>query len=238
MAGSLKPSEAKSGGLLDDADVVIKNARFVKYDWPKKDGTRGQLRLALALTVEPVMGGQEHIEYLSAGDLKFFTPTADGKGYDQVADKTALYKSCNAMQFLESLVAKGFPENRLTGDISVIERTKVHVQRIAAPKRKFQDGRQQKDDATILVVTKVIEVPGGAGASADPTDAAIGAVKSVLAANAGRIESAKLATEVFKALMTNPQRNDVLRVITPDFLAKHSGSAWLFDTQAGLVIAA
>ena len=36
MAGSLRPSEAKSGGLLDDADVTIKQARFVRYDYGGK----------------------------------------------------------------------------------------------------------------------------------------------------------------------------------------------------------
>ncbi len=237
MSGSLRPSDAKAGGLLDDADVLLKQARFVKYDFAGKSD-KPRLCLAIDMIDE---ASQPHTEYYSAGDLKFFVPTADGKGYDQVADKTALYKSSNAVLFLESLVKAGFPEGRLGQDITVIEGLRIHVTRIAQKQRKFQDGRTTKDDATVLLVSKLLSEVASAGAAAvaggtDVASKAIATVKAILAANSGRVETARLGTEVFKALMQDAQRNDVLKAITPEFLGA-AGRPWIYDGSAGLLIA-
>lgn len=232
MAGSLRPSEAKSGGLLDDADVTIKQARFVRYDY----GGKAE-KPALALAVEMVDAeNQAHIEYYSAGDLKFFIPTADGKGYDTVGEKTVLYKSCNTIQFLESLVKAGFPESKLGDDIGVIDGLKVHVSRVPQKKRTFQDGRKAKEDATILLVDKILGEVAAAPAAVDLTTKAIEAVQKALAANAGQLPAARVALEVFKVVGREPQGAEILKAVTPEFLSA-AGRPWLFDQAAGLLIA-
>jgi len=229
MGGSLRPTNAKSGGLLDDADVTLRQARFVKYDFAGKSDPK------LCLAIEMVDGDSlAHTEYYSAGDLKFFIPTPDAKGYEPVADKTALYRSCNAVQFLESLVKSGFPESRLDEDISVIEGLRVHVARQAQPKRKFQDGRAQKEDATVLVVTKLYSEVGKAASSDGIEGKAVATVLAILASKGGSVEAARLGTEVFKALMTDPQRNEVLKAVTPEFV-QAAGRPWI--VADGIVVA-
>ena len=101
----------------------------------------------------------------------------------------------------------------------------------------FKDGRTTKDDATELRVSKILSTITAAGSNGhDASDRAVKAVQAILAANGGRFESSKLGTEVFKSLMSDPQRNDVLKLVTPDFLAQ-AGRPWIFDAQAGLLIA-
>jgi hypothetical protein len=231
--GSIRPSEAKEGGLLDDADVTIVQARFANYDFNGKADTK------MVLAVEMKQDGEEksHVEYYSAGDPKFFVPLADGKGYDCVADKTALYKSCNAIAFLGSLVKAGYPESKLGSDPSVIDGLKVHVSRVAAKARKFKDGRSSKEDATILLVTKLNSAVAGGGqgvsapgvAAASPVeDKAVAAVSALLAANSGLLAVSRMGTEVFKALAGKPERNDVLKLVTPAWLAS-GDKPWTVD---------
>lgn len=226
MAGSLRPSDAKTGGLLDDANVTIRQARFVRFDF---GGKAEKPRLCLA--VEMIDGdGRAHTEYYSAGDMKFFVPTADGKGYDSVADKTALYRSCNAVVFIESIVAAGFPESKLGNDISVIEGLKVHVSRVAQKTRKFQDGRTSKDDATVLVVDAILSMPPTSTAAADIVGKAEATILAAILANHGPLPMGRVQTDVFKALMGDPQCGAVMRILTPEFLTT-PGRPWIVDAS-------
>lgn len=185
MAGalSLRPSTFSQGGLIDDVDVEISRARFVSYDFEGKSDTPKLCILGILKDND----GNEHPQYWSAGDLQYFVPSEDPKNADlngitcvAVGEKSALNGSTNAALFLNSLVQIGFPEDKLDeGDLRVLEGLKVHVNRVAQPKRNNlpQKPGQSNRDPMVLIATALIALPGetpkaGAKAAAKPSTTA------------------------------------------------------------------
>src|SRR5262249_25242973 len=157
-----------------------------------------------------------------AGSLRDFEPASDGKRYYPRRGKATFDASTSAALFLKSLLDAGFPENQLGDDVSVIEGATVRI--IPA-----LHGR-----TTVPEVEEEVSLPSGERIGI--AKLAQATIQKVLAANAGRMETAKLAAEVFKALMNDPNRNDVLRLVTPDFL-RAKGRPWIYDREAGLLTA-
>ena len=159
---SLRPSDFTTGGLIDDVDVTVSEARFVMWDYA------GQVRDPVpALAVSMEVGGEgtplteTYTQYYSAGDARNLMPSSDGKALDVIGGSGGLKTSSNAGQFLVSLVNAGFPEDRLLeGDISVMDGLEAHVHRIPQPERKgiVKDPGKTRE-ATILVVSKIHRFP-------------------------------------------------------------------------------
>src|SRR2546428_11523323 len=160
---SLRPSDFTTGGLIDDVDVTVTEARFVMWDYA------GQVRDAVpALAVTMETGGEgtpiteTYTQYYSAGDSRNLMPSSDGKALEVVGGSGGLKSSSNAGNFLVSLVNAGFPEERLLdGDISVMDGLEAHVHRIPQPERKglVKTPKQGDREATILVVSKIHRFP-------------------------------------------------------------------------------
>lgn len=164
MSGALlQPSSFTQGGLIDDIDVTIQSSRFELYDY---DGKVQSPTLALHLSLVDDDGLVSE-QYYSAGDPKFFVPSKDGKEAVPVGSKTTLSAGSNAAMFLVSLVNAGYPEDQMGSDVSVFEGMKVHVGRVAQPKRSgiIKGGDDNGREKTVLCVTKIISMPGQAPVS-------------------------------------------------------------------------
>lgn len=223
---SLNPNDAVQGGLLDDADVVIREARFTlwNYNGAAKDTT------ALRVSMEDA-DGKQHEQYYSAGDPERFVPSDDGRKLYLTGTATALNASSNVVQFLKSLIDAGFPAAGLTDDIGAIDGLKAHVNRVTQQKRSFQGAAPDNGrERTILLVTKVIAMPGekpkkggakaatvsvapavsaanGSEVSDEIADAAAQYLLEILAENGGSIERQKVSQLAFqKALKAKDAR--------------------------------
>lgn len=153
-AVSLKPSDAQAGGFLDDADVLLKELRFVVWDYNGKANPS----VALKVTMEEPDIPLTHEQYYSAGDPSKWQPTSDGKSIEPLAGATGLNQNTNVIAFITSLVNAGFPEDRLGEDVSIFDGTLVHVNQIAQPKRPGLKRAEEKEK-TYLLVTRIVRLP-------------------------------------------------------------------------------
>lgn len=186
MAISLNPTSfLEGGGLIDDIDARITEARFVIWDYNGAPGARETLAAKLNLVDAD---GATHEQYYSAGDPKFFVPTNDGKEVESVGTRQALTKGSNLAELVQALANVGFDVSLLdAGDISVIEGVNAHWNRVAQPERKgggiYKDEGESKRQGprTLLVPTKLLT---GAAAKGKPAAKAAQASKPAAAASA------------------------------------------------------
>ena len=175
-------------GRLDDVAVKIQSARFSNWDYKGKIA-----QPVLALKLELMDGeGVLHEEYLSAGDLKFFVPSNDGKKAIPVGSQAKLNINTNAVQFLIDLLnadTKGEWAAKIKGtdDISVLDGGTIHVVQKAQPKRASISAvpGQENVTKTVLSVSKVLIYPWEAGKAAAPAAKAPAAGAAAPAAAAG-----------------------------------------------------
>jgi hypothetical protein len=243
-AVSLNPNNfVEGGGLLDDADVDIKETAFVLWDY---QGKAPQVP-ALAITFVD-SEGKEHDQYYSAGDKRFFVPSEDGECLLPVGDKTGISRSTNAGALLTALVNAGFPADKLDeGKISVIAGGNYHVHREAQQKRSGlqQQPRADGREASILLIDKVNRLPWEkAGGKTQSTSAA--AAKGNGKADASEVENelqeaivgllaehgtipkaklTKLLTEVIEK--TNPNRAALISMAFKDAVLKNG--PWTYE---------
>ena len=153
---SLNPeSFVEGGGLLDDVDVTIKEARFIMFDYEGKSPVAVP---ALKITFDPG-DGELVTQCWSMGKATDWQPSKDGKKLIPIGSATAIVKTSNGGIFITSLINASFPSDRLAdGDISCIEGLEAHVIRTPAPERTGIEG--QKKNATILIIDKIIALPG------------------------------------------------------------------------------
>lgn len=157
---SLRPETYTTGGLIDDIDVSFKKLRFVEWDYGGKISSQA---LALCLEMEDAEG-EDHIQYFSAGDLKNWQPSEDGKRLVRSGAATTLNDSTNMSQLISSIINAGYPENKLDEDVSAFEGMYCHVLRKAQPKRtgliKPSEGESENNrEKTILLVTEIHKLP-------------------------------------------------------------------------------
>lgn len=255
---SLRPSDQQQGGLLDDVDVTFTDVNFVEYDYGGSISTPVLALHATLLDGE----GKANEQYWSAGDLSRFQPSEDGLSIVAVGASKGLNNNTNAAALLRSVVDAGFPEDKFgDGSVDVLEGLVAHVNRVAQPKRAgIQTGADKKFDPTVLVVTKVVKLPwekgspkgaatpktaGTAGKTAastaaaspsegdsDLTTEAAETLVLVLGENNGSIPKAKLAGKLFKPLMKNANRGELLKLLTDDeFLANGAEYGWEYDGE-------
>jgi hypothetical protein len=253
---SLRPSDLQhSTGLIDDADLTVKEAKFLLYDY---NGTVQNATLALGLILVDDEG-KEYEQYFSAGDPKHFVPSKDGKRAIQVGQKTGLNDNSNFAMFIMALVNAGFPEDQLSDDVSAFEGLYAHWNRQAQPERSglAQGQKQEKGrEKSVLVPTKILSMPGeakkgatkgkattaatkaapakanGSSATAPSDDldaAATDAVLTVIGDAGGSIEKTKLSPALFKQLAKDPNRNKIVQMAFKDDFLAADGRPWQYD---------
>lgn len=164
---TLNPDEMTSGGMPDNLDVTIVEARFV----PVKYGT--MTNYAIGLRVKYVADDDSvkpFQEQYSGGDLKLFVPSADGiepagasaqdymalaSGQAQVDDVEdlagvvalalnakpgqSISSKSNVGYFMDSVKKCGFPVDELSRDVRFLEGRRFHMERQIKPKDKAED---------------------------------------------------------------------------------------------------
>lgn len=151
------PSTFVEGGLIDDINGKITDAKFTMYDYNGKSDGGAVPALGIEIELED---GVKHESYYSAGDAKFWAPSADGKTLTPTSDKTSLSKSSKLGIFLTELINAGFPVTKLqAGDITCLIGLQAHFVRKADKERKGLTRKDEKAQSTLCVV-KVISMPG------------------------------------------------------------------------------
>lgn len=190
------------GGLLDDADVTLRTVRFRSWDY------NGNIK-------EPVLGlqfemveddGTVTVDVGSAGELKIFQPSPDGKKAVPMGATKKLNQNTNAVLTLLSLMQADTrgelaAKLRATDDISILDGTKVHILRKPQPKRKnmpvitapdMPAGQvQQKREQMYISIEKIISYPWETSPVA--TAAAPATATAAVATPAAAVQAAPVA---------------------------------------------
>lgn len=132
---SIRPSDFVEGGAVPvDKNLTWKEVRFNLFDYKKKSGEVVATTVAARVSYVDEDGGEYEQQY-SAADPARFTPSEDGKTLIPLGTATALSKSSNFFVLMTNLINAGFPENKLTGDVSVLDGLQTHNIGIPEPKR-------------------------------------------------------------------------------------------------------
>lgn len=244
---------SEGGGLLDDINATVKEARFEIFDYQGKGTAAPSMRFTLALE-----DGSDVTQNWSCGKATDWQPSEDGKTLVAIGRATALNRQSNIALLLESIVNSGFPEDKIGDEITVFEGMEAHFIRVPAPERKGiakrTDAQGNVIEQTILTVDKINKLPwekkaaapkGAAKAAAAPakgapakaapaaaaagdlTEVASNAIVEILAENPEGIAKAQLPALLFKKLATHPQKAQVLQVaFKDDFL---SSGSWTYE---------
>lgn len=159
------------GGLFTDFDGTILEALFTPFDY---GGTVDPPVLAFALEIlneeeEKEDGKNPFIQYYSAGDMKNFVPSADGKEAIPVGSKTGLSKSTNAFKMIGSMIKAGFDASQIGQRVDVFEGHRFHFKREEQEARKgLKDSKPREDGRAreILLAETYLGVAGAAGSTA------------------------------------------------------------------------
>jgi len=209
---SLNPDDAVQGGLLDDADVIIKSARCDFFTYP--NGTS-----AVGAIVEYEDGdGKVHEQFYSAGSPQRIVPNEEKTGLMPVegVNVSGLVKSTNLIALMTSLKEAGYNTSGLA-DISTLNGLRVHVNRKTVAKSAGDpvDAKER----SILLVAKILEVkkggakaaaagkpaaaakasaPASAPANSELDDKTAGAILEIVLNAGGSAEAKKLPAIVFQ----------------------------------------
>lgn len=241
---SLRPEDfGEGGGLLDDADVSITDARFILGDYGGTAAAKSPMCSIKMADAE----GVEHEQFYSVGSADDFVPDDSGKGLDKVGKKSAIIKSSNFGSFMDSLVKAGFPSNKIEpDDITCIVGTDIHVKRVARDTKGLTNA---KANMTVLLVDKVNKLPWEKSAAKGSTKAT-GASKAaapaedtseldnfvhdviveLLGENGGSMTKAKLLGEASKlpAVKEHADKKAIITKISNDAFLKGSED-WKFE---------
>lgn len=151
-------SFAVGGGLLDDVDVVVKEASIAMFDYA---GTRPDAVPAILFKLG-VKDGEDVDQYFTVGKSSDWMPSEDGTKLVAIGKATQLNMSSNGAIMLKSIVDAGFPEGKISDDITCFQGMEGHVMRVPAPKRGLAkapraDGKVYED--TILVFATITKLP-------------------------------------------------------------------------------
>jgi len=132
---SIRPSDFVEGGVVPvDRNLIWEECRFELFEYKKKDGTVVATTTAARISYKDDEG-RDYVQQYSASDPERFLPSDDGKTLVPQGDATTLNLSCNFYLLLNSLVSAGFPEDKLTDDISVLDGLYTHNIGVPEPKR-------------------------------------------------------------------------------------------------------
>lgn len=176
VASALPDDFVAGGGLADDFDGKIVEARYVPWDY---NGNIDTPVLAARLTIERDNDGETEqvVQHYSAGSLANFVPSEDGEeatsgeGMDiepgeyalRVGEKTQLANNTNWAQFLTSVLDCDFPRDKFAPGISFLEGLEGHFNRLPPSRKGGQFGNQANDGKKrdILCLTSIATLPGG-----------------------------------------------------------------------------
>lgn len=176
LVASLLPDEMVAGGLADDFDGIVREARYAPFDY---NGSIDQDVLSIQLKIERLEDGLEGDEKFitqnwSVGDMKNFVPSLDGtnKVADQTIDdgdgnirtrtgegyfalrvgaRSALNNNTNGAQLMRSILDAQFPRDKFSPDIRFMEGIKGHWNRLPPDKKPGtfkNDTPEQKEKAS------------------------------------------------------------------------------------------
>jgi hypothetical protein len=180
MSISLNPKTFVSGGLLNDVDVEIVEARYALFDY---QGTvdAANMRTSLRLQLRTLDGAQDATEHLTLGATTDFVPNDSDGGLTlrPLSGKTALSKRSKLYFFLQSLTEAGADMSRLdSGRADELEGLKFHFVRKAMPDmgglEVTRRGKNQDQAIEYIHVTKVIDWPQKKAAPKPEAPAAAG----------------------------------------------------------------
>jgi len=224
---SLSPSTyVEGGGLLNDVNVKWKECRFELWDYQR---TQPNAVPALKVTMEVEDMEEPVDQYFSAGSTRDWMPSKDGKKLMSVGVARGINKTSNLAILINSLIEAEFPPERIEEDCTVFEGLECHMVRVKAPERKGLAPRAPRADGktyepTNLVVDSIIKFPwdrvsatGKAASSEDDegdlSEKARSLIMEILEKNPKGLDKKKLASVVFNALKTDPDRNEIVKMI-------------------------
>jgi hypothetical protein len=197
---SLDPADAVRGGLISDVDVMVKDIVWTK-ETPVGYTSREPnyfIKGYLELIEDPNV--VEEV-WWSAGSMKAHTPCDDnGEPVEESYRLTGgpLMQGSNAVTFLDSLKACGFPTDKLkSANLKELVGLEMHVIRKVIEREGLQ--RAPRDDgrspAGTVVCQKIIRVPGEKrAAKAKPAAASAAAQAAAASKPAAAVKPAAATT--------------------------------------------
>lgn len=169
---SMDPADFIAGGLPDDFDGEITEVRFTKWNY---GGRREEFGLAARVTIKPAEESgmtEDIVQHYSAGDLKFFAPSQDGRAVCDLASddpkdwegiyvlpvgpRPQLNNNSNWADFLTRALQAELPKERLSPNVTKLEGLYGHFNRVSQRKRSglitSAEGEKEKQ---ILVLTAI-----------------------------------------------------------------------------------
>lgn len=204
------------------------------------------LKIVMLPLDEEGNAGEAVDQYFSVGNASDWMPSDDGREIIAIGKATALNTNSNISLFLQSMLNSGFPAEKMGSDCSFLDGIKAHVNRVPAPERPGlkKDASSSDRARTVLIVTAILEIPGEkaagkkapakaagkapakpAAAAKKPAaategegvdDKAVETMLSILADEPSGIAKSKIPGKVFKLLKDDPDRNDVLKLLSSD----------------------
>lgn len=154
---SFNPDDAS--GLLDNARVKVASV-VVDYVVAKSGKNAGQKYVTAAFTFEG--GGQKVTESYMIGDETQWAPNATKTGVLPINGATIWNKS-NIFKLCKSFIDSSFPKAQVGKDLSVFVGTDCHVNRVTEDGQTYTDKDGKERTRTILLVTKIYELPKAGG---------------------------------------------------------------------------
>lgn len=263
----LDPRGATSG-LLDKVQLTIIQSRYIlSADLPEGRGKNFETpAFGLFITYE-LEDGTTTDEFLIGGNATDFEPTDDGLELRNKTGKGGLWKDSDIIQYMEKLVAAGFPETKLTNSADCIEGVSAFYERFELRSRKKNAKGFMPQ---ILAPSRDLTLPGGkkgkkaAAATAtatskpaaskqadddaddapDAATATIGYVKAALkAAEHGKMTLKELGDEVFTAAtadkLDRATKNQVTELVDDAAWLDKQGEkhGWVVNEKRGTIAA-
>uniref|UniRef100_A0A6M3IJH9 Uncharacterized protein n=1 Tax=viral metagenome TaxID=1070528 RepID=A0A6M3IJH9_9ZZZZ len=234
---------SEGGGLIDDVNVVIKDAIFCMTDYQGKM----QVEQPVAKVTFDI-DGEETKQYYSVGDRAKFAPSEDGRHIVQVGTAEKFTKKSKFAMLLTSLVNCGMEKSKLEdGDIKAMVGIGGHVMRVSYANTM----KDSKKDDTVLVFDKVDTWPGdgkgkggkkggtpkaepetGAGNSDEIRSEAEGLVMELIAgADGGSIKQKDLLIAATKSdkLKGSQNKKGLVSLITDDKFIVRKDAPWTVE---------
>ena len=154
---SLNPEDfAAGGGLIDDVDVVLVSCLFDMFDY---NGTVQPGVPSLRLELEAGMD-ENIIQFYSMGNANDWLPSDDGSQLVAVGKAANIRLTSNGGILLKSMIDAGFPAEKLTDDITILDGMEVHMIRVPAPERPgLKNKKEKKFEDTLLIVSEIKTLP-------------------------------------------------------------------------------
>jgi len=235
-----------------DRNLLWEKCRFTLFNYTKKDGTVVATTTAAEIAYKDD-DGQEFVQNYSVGDPERFLPSEDGKTLVQVGASEALSKSSNFYLLINSLINAGFPENKLSDDISTLDGLYTYNIGLPEPKRAglqraVAEGEVQREKV-ISVPSQVLRLPWEKGKGKPAAKAPAAATEEEgndedataktldFVANhldeEGNTTRQKLAVAVFKELAKDPDKDAIAGLIfKPEFAATLLANGYTVSGEA------